>query len=97
MTDPSSDYTTIHCRLFGQNYDLLYSAAAFQGEHLEVAINRACSLYEIMHRAQPGDTVRWRSGDGQLREVAILPIIIRPWWSRWLRKLLGVGISIGVG
>jgi len=29
--------------------------------------------------------------------VAILPIIIRPWWSRWLRKLLGVDISIGVG
>lgn len=69
----SDDWVTIKFKLLDHNYELLYSAAVFQGESLQVALNRACAFYEVLHRGKPGGTVSWTDGDGNERKVLILP------------------------
>lgn len=81
-------WTLIHFRLRDTNYEKLFSVSAFQGDGMEVTINRAISLYEAIHRAEPGMVLAWDDTDGKKRELLILPASVQalgPRWLRWLR------------
>lgn len=93
MTEDEPDYITVTFKLLNQNYELLYSAAVFQGEGLQTVLNRACGLYEALHRIEPGTVVEWTDNNGQLRKVVLLPIVARPRWARWL-KWFGLDVSV---
>lgn len=82
--DPDN-YTTVRFRLLNANYDKLFSVAALKGENMEDVLNRAVALYEILHRAKPGEIVKWVDRSGNRRKVAVLPAkIALPWPFRWL-------------
>lgn len=72
-SDPDDpDYVTIRFALLKTNNDLLWTVAAAEGESFTVTLNRAVGLYEILHRAEPGNTVSWKRGDGTTRRALIL-------------------------
>lgn len=86
MSDPTDprNYREVRFRLLDDNYEKLFSVAAFEGEHMEDVLNRAIALYEILHRAEPGGIVKWIDGSGDERRVAVLPVKIRlPWPLSW--------------
>lgn len=79
-------HRVVKFKLLEENYELLYSAAAFNGENLQTALNRATALYEAMHRGRPGQIMSWTDGLGEQRSCLILPAKVpMPWYLSFLK------------
>lgn len=93
MSDPPEGFTTIRVHLLDENYEMLYSAAAYNGESLQTSINRACALYEALHRTKPNHTITWRDIHGAEHSIAVLPLSFG--LPRWLPLALTAFLLLG--
>lgn len=65
------DATLVDIRLYltKQNHDRLWSAVAKTGDNFADVVNRAIAMYERLHSAPRGTTLRWTDRDGEQYEI----------------------------
>jgi hypothetical protein len=91
LTSDPQDCITVTFHLLNKNWEMLYSAAAMNGEDMQSALNRASAMYETMNRAEPGTVVSWSDRSDVERSLIVLPFRLPlPWWLRWLKIEVGI-------